>query len=365
MFWNLPKEVQEENPDLSLLTQALDTMVDSGDSARADRLMAAAAGAGAAVLGSVLAGDMERQLKAIRNRTTSMGVNPACEYDFPLFNAWVNAEGDRASLHDSGTAGGYTLSSWGGTVGFDADLTPQLTAGLAFTAMYGDLQTKSPDHAEGDVNSYYLTLFGRYIARRWTHTLVGAFGWSDVELNRYVDFGMGAYRTHGSPEGKSFGLLYELGYVIPLDEEELACLQPIANISYRHAGVEGYREHGSDAALHIGKQDMDLVTFGLGARAQAYALENMANRSCLLEGRILLKMDAGDTRSHSNVVLLADQSRGSRIRSAETGRFGVEVGAGISVPVGPESGSLFLDASVELRRDENEINGTVGYRLSF
>ena len=365
MLWNLPKEVLAENPDLSLLTQALDTMVDAGDSAHADRIMAAAAGAGAAVLGSALVGDLERQLKSIRNRTTSMGVDPAYEYDFPLFNVWVNAEGDYARLGAAGTDAGYSLSSWGGTVGFDVDISYSFTAGMAFTAMYGDFQSRSADYAEGDVDSYYLTLFGRYAARRWTHTLVGALGRHDVELNRSVDFGPGAYSTQGSTHGTSFGLLYELGYVIPLDDEGSACLQPHANISYRHVGLDSCNEQGSDAALHIGAQSMDVVTFGLGARAQTYALENLYNRSCLLEGRVLLKLDAGDTRSHCDMALLADRSRNGRVRAAETGRFGVEIGAGFAVPLGQDSGTIFLDAGVELRSDESELNGTVGYRLSF
>lgn len=365
MLWDLPAAVLRESPDLNKLTEALDALVARGDKGTADRVMAAAAGASAAALGSALAGDMERQLKAIRNRTTSMGVDPSMVHEFPLFNAWVNAEGDRRQLDSSGTDAGYSLSSWGVTVGFDVDITNHFTAGLAFTAMYGDFQAESPDHAEGDLDTYYVTLFGRYAARRWTHTLVGAFGWADAELKRRVDYGSGSYSTRGSSDGMSFGMLYELGYVIPLDEDATSCLQPIVNISYRHVGLDAYDESGSDAGLHVGRQDMDVVTFGLGARAQTYALENLYNRSCLLEGRVLFKLDAGDTRSHSSVALLADRGRGGRVRSAETGRFGVEMGAGMAIPLGADSGSVFLDAGVELRSREYEVNGTVGYRLSF
>ena len=198
------------------------------------------------------------------------------------------------------------------------------------------------------MDSYYLTWFGRYAARRWTHTLVGALGRHDVDLNRSVDFGPGSYSTQGSTHGTSFGLLYELGYVIPLDDEGSACLQPLVNISYWHVGLDSCNEQGSDAALHIGAQSMDVVTFGLGARAQTYALENLYNRSCLLEGRVLLKLDAGDTRSRCDVSLLADRSRNGRVRAAETGRFGVEIGAGFAVPLGQDSGTIFLDVPAHI-----------------
>ena len=365
MLWRIPNDVLRESPDLRKLTETLDILVTEGNSRTADRVLAAAAGAGTAALGSALAGDVERQLQSIRNRTTSMGVNPAMDNDFPLINAWVNAEGDRSELDASDTEAGYTLSSWGGTVGFDVDVNDYLTAGMAFSAMYGDYESKSPDHAKGDIDTCYLSLFGRYAARRWTHTLVGTIGWADVELKRSVDYGAGSYSTSGSSDGLGFGMLYELGYVIPLDEDSSSCLQPIVNISYRHAGIDAYNESGSDAGLHVGRQDMDVVTFGLGARAQTYAMEDVYNRSCLLEGRVLFKLDAGDVRSHSNVSLLADRARGGRVRSAEMGRFGVEMGAGMTVPIGADSGSLFMDAGVGLRSHAYEVNGTVGYRLSF
>jgi outer membrane autotransporter protein len=365
MLWRIPNEVLRESPDLRKLTETLDILAAEGNARTADQVLAAAAGAGTAALGTALVGDVERQLQSIRNRTTSMGVNPAMEHDFPLFNAWVNAEGDRSELDASGTEAGYSLSSWGGTVGFDVDVNDYLTAGMAFSAMYGDYESKSPDHAKGDIDTCYLSLFGRYAARRWTHTLVGTIGWADVELKRSVDYGAGSYSTSGSSDGLGFGMLYELGYVIPLDEDSSSCLQPIVNISYRHAGIDAYNESGSDAGLHVGRQDMDVVTFGLGARAQTYAMEDVYNRRCLLEARVLFKLDAGDVRSHSNVSLLADRARGGRVRSAEMGRFGVEMGAGMTIPIGVDTGSLFMDAGVGLRSRAYEVNGTVGYRLSF
>jgi hypothetical protein len=84
-----------------------------------------------------------------------------------------------------------------------------------------------------------------------------------------------------------------------------------------------------------------------------------------MEARALLKADAGDRSSDSSVSLQALQSRGGRIRSAETGRFGMEMGAGISIPVGVGAGFIFLDAGFEFRADETEVNGTVGYRMTF
>ncbi len=366
MLWNLPALVLAGSPDLSALVNGVDALLDSGENAAAGELMAAAAGAGAAVLATAVAGDVERQLKSIRNRTVEMGLAPGYVHDgLPRFNAWVNAEGDRRKLQADGTDTGYSLSSWGGTVGVDVDVSSSWTAGLAFTAMYGDLEGRGPDMVTGDVDSYYLSVFGKYTHRRWKHTLVGALGWSDVDMKRYVHYGAGHYRTKGSTDGMSLGLLYELGYDIPLRTVSPALLQPIFNISYRHAGIDGFREHGSDAALRFGKQDMDVVTFGLGLRLQTTAFESLYNRSCPVYTRFLVKADAGDTRSHVRSSLTALPGRSGRVRSAESKRLGLEMGIGITIPIGADSGSLFMDCGYECRFDESEVNGTVGYRLSF
>ena len=366
MLWQLPPAVLRACPELVALSSALGTLLEQGRDAELDSLLAAAAGAGTAVLGAAVLGDMERQLRSIRNRTTSMGLNQQDEYiELPVFNAWVNAEADRRELRADGTAAGYTLSSWGTTVGADVDFSPTVTAGLALTGMYGELSTNSPDHTGGRMEQYYLSLLGRYIHHRWTHTWLGAFGWGDISLKRRVGLEAGCYRTRGNTDSVSFGGMYELGYVVPLDEDAQSCLQPVANISYRYAHVDSCTETGSDAALHIGRQGVNCVSFGLGARVQTYALENTMNRQSLLEARMLLKMDAGNRRGSAETALASLRSRSGRVHAARDGWVGMEMGTGITIPLGVDAGFLFLDAGFEFRADESEWNGTVGYRLSF
>lgn len=366
MLWTLTDETLKKSPDLSALTQAMGHLLQDGRNADADRLMSSAAGAAITAVANALSGDMERQLRSVRNRTTSMGLNPAYAYsDLPYVNAWINAEGDYQELSASGTDAGFRLNSWGGTVGCDLDFSTRLTAGLSLTAMYGDFESKGPARADGDLNTYYLTLFGRYVQNRWTHTFVAAVGWADSELNRYVSYGTGQYTTRGKTHGMGLGFLYELGYVIPLDENNTSCLQPVANLAISHVQMDAYNEHGSDAALHIGRQRMDAFTLGLGARYQTYALENLCNRSSLLEARALLKIDAGDRRGKSRVAFVAEPGASASVRSAEAGILGLELGAGITLPLGESGGHLFLDAGVQFRTDETEVNGTVGYRLQF
>lgn len=344
----------------------LEQLILAGDSAAADRQMAAVAGASATTMGMAFSGDIQRQLKAIRNRTTSMGVNDAyVNPDMPYFNAWVNAEGSYRRLEQDSTYSGYEFSSWGGTLGFDADITPQWTAGLAFTAMYGDLTAKSSEMAEGDLDTYYVTAFARYSPSAWVHTFVASAGMADASLDRTVSYNGGSYRTTGDTDGLAFGLMYELGYTVPLDEEGVSALQPVFNITYTHSSIDGYTEKGGDLAVRFGEQKMDTLTLGLGLRAQTTIGENIYNRTSLLEGRVLAKCDVGDRSSTASAGFAALGRTAGEVESAEVGAFGVEVGAGLTVPVGQDGGSLFFDASLELRADYTNVNATVGYRINF
>jgi len=353
--------------DLAKVLNALDKMAPGANEA-ADDLGAAFAGAGTAAMGVALAGDMDRQLRAIRNRTTTMGVSGDYVYDdMPAFNAWINAEGDYRTLDKDGTMAGYTLNSWGGTVGVDVDFSTHFTIGLAATAMYGDLKADSAEtKAEGDMDTYYVSLFARYADKAWVHTFVTSVGMSDLTMDRTVTCGgEGSYTTSGDTSGISFGMMYEAGYVIALDEEGTACLQPVANITYKHTSVDGYNESGSDAALKVGDQTLDSVTLGVGARFQAAVGETVYNRTSLLEMRALAKVEIGDRSSSAEVSLPGVPNAIGTVESAEADAFGIELGAGITIPVGVDSGALFIDASAELRGTYTNVNGTFGYRINF
>ncbi len=355
----------ELNPQATAPAGALASVLnilDTASGAAADELGASLAGASTAVLGMAAMGDVDRQLKAIRNRTTSMGVDQSvANDDMPYFNAWINAEGDRTELSENGTESGYELNSWGGTVGFDVDCCSTFTAGMALTAMYGDLDTTGAASASGDLDTYYLSAFARYAPSAWTHTFVATVGMSDISLNRTV---AGA-ETKGETDGMSFGLMYEVGRVFALSEDGSTCLQPLFNISWRHSTVDAYTEKGSDLALEVDEQSMDTVTLGLGARLQTVVGESVYNRSSILEARVLAKADLGDRSGSSDVSMAALKNGKASVDSAEMGAVGLEAGAGLIIPVGQESGNIFVDASMELRSDYTNVNATVGYRMNF
>ena len=352
------------NGDLAAVMTALETGTVAGEAA--DKTLAAMSGASIAAMGAAFGADVDRQLRAIRNRTTTMGLSDCLvNEDLPYFNAWVNAEGDYRKLNADGTLAGYKLSSWGGTVGFDVDCTPRFTCGLALTAMQGNFTANSAEAAEGDLDRMYVSAFARYTRRALSQTLVATFGRADAKLHRTVNYGAGAYRTDADTNGTAFGVMYEIGYAKALNEDATTCLQPVLNLSYRHSALGGFNEKGlSDAALTAGDAEMNVFTAAIGARLQSVVGTSVYNRSSLFEGRVLLKLDSGDrdvaVRNHFVGI-----AGGADAKSAEVGAFGVEIGAGITLPIAEDGGSLFFDVTGEFRSGYSEVNGTVGYRFNF
>ncbi len=353
------------------IRRLLEALVASTDAGAADRLLAAAAGSGVAVLSSAFAADIERQLRGIRNRTTMMSgkrcvpCKGALNSDSPNIAAWIDGEGDHRKMKASGMMPGYTLTSWGGTIGMDMSCSERFVGGLAFTALYGDLKAHSADNAKGDFNRYYVSAFGRMKCDHWQHTLLGTMGRLDGDLKRTVDYGDGSYHTRSGTKGWGFGLMYEIGYDIPMDEDATFSLQPVVNVNWRIADVNNHTESGSDAALRVGTQIYNVVTFGAGFRTKGEVGETLFNRRAFLEGRALVKVDAGDRHGEATVAMLGGGGASGKVRSEKLGAVGVELGAGLSIPLGEDAGSFFIDGSAELRNSYSNLNGTVGYRFEF
>ncbi|MDO5450542.1 MAG: autotransporter domain-containing protein [Akkermansia sp.] len=358
-----PQLNRNEYGDLSNALDALDEYTGKGDTGKASRLAAAVAGASIPTLAEAQKGDLERQLRAIRNRTTTMGLNTCSSpKGLPYVNAWVNAESDYRKVRSDKNLPGYTYSSWGGTAGVDLDVAGSTTVGMAVTAMFGKVKSDDVDNMSGNLDNIYLSAFARYSRRAWVHTLVATVGFADVDYKRSVE---GLYGVKGDTTGTSFGLMYEAGYTIAMNEDATACIQPIVNLSYMHTELDGFSESGSDAALKSGSMDSNNFTLAAGARVQSTFGANVYNRTSLFEGRALVKGYFGDRDTTAGVSLTSlDSARGS-VKSSETGSIGLEVGAGLYIPVGLEGGTLFVDGSGELRQNNINLNATFGYRLNF
>ena len=353
---------------LGQVMNAISTMVTGSnpDLAGASRALAAVAGSTVNALGTAQKDALRDQMGWIRNRTTLMGVNPAyVNEDLPYFHMWMEGTGSYAKLDTKGDESGYQLTTWGGTVGMDVDLSDHFTMGAAFTANYGDLTASAADSADGHLDSYYANLFGRYQSKRWAHTLILTGGWNDAKLNRTVNYGEGSYRTQGNTNGWGFGAMYELTYDVYLNEDRSSILQPLANASVVTTRMDGYTETGAgNAGLNVGKQEWTTGTVALGGRWMGLVGSNIFGREALAEFRVNAAQDMGDRRGETNVALLGNPGFMQSVRGTKVGTTALQIGAGLSVPVGTQ-GTVFINGNADFRDGANSVNGSVGYRYDF
>ncbi|WP_418388650.1 autotransporter domain-containing protein [Akkermansia sp.] len=353
---------------LGQVMNAISTMVTGSnpDLAGASRALAAVAGSTVNALGTAQKDALRDQMGWIRNRTTLMGVNPAyINEDLPYFHMWMEGTGSYAKLDTRGDESGYQLTTWGGTVGMDVDLSDHFTMGAAFTANYGDLTASAADSADGHLDSYYANLFGRYQSKRWAHTLILTGGWNDAKLNRTVNYGEGSYRTQGNTNGWGFGAMYELTYDVYLNEDRSSILQPLVNASVVTTRMDGYTETGAgNMGLNVAKQELTTGTVALGGRWMGLVGSNIFGREALAEFRVNAAQDMGDRRGEANVALLGNPGFTQRVRGAKVGMTALQIGAGLSVPVGTQ-GTIFVDGNADFRDGANSVNGSIGYRYDF
>ena len=356
-----------KNPQINAPDGALAALMNTvDDNAMTEEVLASLAGSAATVLSQALSGDVERQLRSLRSRASHMGLaRDVVHEDLPYFNAWFAGEGHHETHGSEGLDPGYTHSSWGGTVGMDVSVSPDLTLGLAATAMFGKWSAKCPGTVDGHLNTYHVSPFAVYASGNWTHTFIATACVADGSMKRNVTISnLERYETSGDFRGSGFGFLYEAGYAVALNEDADACLQPLVSLALRHTRINDFTETGSDAALHFGSQTLTTFTPGVGARFQCVIGENLYNRTSVLELRALAEFDIGDRRSTLDVSL-PGIPQGGRIRSARAGAFGGEFGAGIVIPLGSTEGDLFFDVSWECRGDASSLNGSVGYHVTF
>ena len=91
---------------------------------------------------------------------------------------------------------------------------------------------------------------------------------------------------------------------------------------------------------------------------------NIFGRESLAEIRVNAAQDLGDRRGETNVSLLGNPGFAQSVRGAKTGTTALQLGAGLSVPVGTK-GTIYVNGNADIRDGSSSVNGSVGYRYDF
>ncbi len=365
LYYNVnPQATLGSGNDMSKVLTQLDTYIQSGDLAAANELAAALAGSSTTALGSALKGDMDRQLRVMRDRAGSLSRDGYLgETKQGASQFWMEGMVNNSELDATDYSAGHTLDSYGATVGYDRRVSDKLVVGGALTAVYGDLTATAADRGEGEINTYYVSFYAHLNRGRWTNSFAAVIGMADTSLTRTISTASGDVTAEGSSTGMTYGLTYELGYVMPLNNDATSILQPIVNLTFQSTSIDGYTESGA-AGLEVGSQDLTYFSAGLGLRYETTIGGQLFNRHARLSLRGLAKFDSGDSNSETSVRLMANAGQSASIIGADAGSSAYELGVGLVVPVSTRS-SIYFDAATEIRDLQTQVNGTLGFQMSF
>ena len=171
------------------------------------------------------------------------------------------------------------------------------------------------------------------------------------------------YTMHGSTSGSSYGAFYEGTYDLYLNENNTSALQPLVNASVYRSRMDGFTESGG-LGMNVDDMDSTFGTVGLGARLRGELSANLTGRASLGELRVQVVQLLGDRDTAAVLAPAGIPGAGFRVNGAREGATGVQVGAGITIPVG-YTGSGFADVNADFRSRANSFNGSIGYRLTF
>ncbi len=357
--------VPDSNSDLGLVMKSIRDAITTQNFTKADRLTAAVAGASVTALGSAQMQDMTRQLNNLKRRTDeNMQLKGKLGEDGLEYSAWISADSGYSSLNQDGTAAGYSLSTVGGSLGADIRVSDALSLGAAYSAGYGDLDSKATDAGKGDFDTQYITLYASYNQKEWTHSFVASLGMTDADLTRTVAHAHGFYKSKGETDGISYAFAYEVSRAFALNEEKSSFIKPTIALSYINGKMDAYTEHGSDAALTIGKQENHIFRLSAGAQLEGALSHNLTGGPVMGYARAMLAFDMGDRASVADVSFRDYQGKSQCVEGTEYGRLGVDLGLGISIPVSAKS-CIFADVNAELRSEASSISANLGYSFSF
>lgn len=330
-----------------------------------EQLLSAISGASTTVLADSQRRGLRDVQHNLRNRIIQMGGGTNAgiinDWEYAGIQAWAQADAGFSTTDGSGDECGYDFNTTGATVGANLDLTANLVVGMSFSASYGELEVDGADHASGNNDTYYLSLFARHQSKRWVQMLILTAGLNQMDLERRV----GGFQAEGETEGSSLSAYYEVGYTCALDYDYNHIIQPLVNISFTSAKVDGYKETGSigNAGLDYDSAEYFYGQVGIGARYQGVLYESVHERCAVIEARAMLTQDFGDATDEAEVALIAG-GNGYKVKGVDSTGTGFEVGVGLSIPVEQHT-TLFADADLTYAPDYMGFRANVGLRYDF
>jgi len=170
---------------------------------------------------------------------------------------WAQALSNNTDQDRRNGMDGYQANSSGVAIGFDGKLNEQTTLGVAYSYLNSNIS--SDNASKIDVQGNALSLYGSYQLNNWFADASLTYGKNDNDSKRYI----AGTQARGTYDSDVLGLNLLAGYDFIFND---IIVEPRVGARYNNVGTDGYREHGSSAALDIGKQRFESGEAGAGLR---------------------------------------------------------------------------------------------------
>lgn len=359
-------QTTESDSRLALVMDTIDTAISRGDRVTAAHLEAALAGNTTTCLGTAYADQTTLRLHSLLNMVHMRAATERqATTDSFQPSIWFQGDYSHHELDRNGEQAGYTLNSWGGTLGTDVNIAPHFIAGAAFSASWGDLKSSAADTAQGNLDCMDVTVYMQQEIGSWQHTLLLSGGTADIKLNRNLPV---AGETQGSTSGYEWSALYEVAYSFNLTghtKEEPHLLTPLVQLGWTSVHVDGYRETGAgNAGLAVGKQNHDYGNVQLGLNYTKSIKTGLSTTPCYFEAQAGIVQYLKSRRGTSSVSLQGYGSDIYRINGNKPDNLEAELEARIIIPVAQQT-DFIIQATGNLGARSNRYNANIGLRYQF
>lgn len=276
----------------------------------------------------------------------------------PDGGVWFQVLGGKGEVRGDGNGPGSDYSSTGFLAGYDNALNADWLMGVALG--YGKTRWDASVPTNGNVDTHYAALYGRYTSGPWQIRLNGSFADNRFDTTRTVAIGAASSQARSRHSGREWGVAAEAEYA--LTKAAGWDVRPLATIRYTHMNEDGFSESGSPAALRVNGRSTRQANLGVGSRFLR-AFDNGAG-SGALELRALVTHLAGDNDAPVTASFVGSNTT-FNVAGTPLRRTALALGAGFSLQVSNKL-SVFADLGYETRgRGQTNSDAAIGVRYRW
>ncbi len=271
------------------------------------------------------------------------------------WHAWAEGYGYAARQWQSGALPGNVRDAVGVNGGLGYDLLQNFRLGLAFD--FGGSKIDSDAVGEhANVNLSQLALYGAWRSGPSCAAFAATYGWGSAS-STVAPIGLGATASSNQTLTTA-SLSGETGYHIPMDA---FILTPTLGASWTHVETGAFTEAGSALALTGPSDSYNRVKGWLGLQGDASIDLSGSKLALMAYSRALL---LGGDHALDLPVTFVGSTTPLTIDGANTGTFGVDLGAAASYRIAPNA-ELFATYDLRLRNRFMSQTGSGGLKVTF